>query len=152
MSEFIEMFRRALKRRIKIICEILNKRDGKNYDWRDIEMTFYRNLPTNTQEEMNILNQLWGKLPIKKLYDMMSFVEDSEEMVKEYRDYKIWEAELEAEIAEKMAQATEPDMNPDGIDKYNESDSQDNKESGNEEIEESDIDSQNQDDEEEDDN
>ena len=128
MSEFIEMFKASISRRIKIISEIINKKEGTDYQWQNIEIETYRNLPSNTQEEMNLLNQLWGKLPIKKLYDMMSFVEDSEKMVEEYEEYRIWEAKLEAKVAKIMAEATEEDVQPNAIEDYNEEVTDDNQE------------------------
>lgn len=49
------LFRRGLQRRFELICAILRLM-GYAYDYRDISITFTRNLPVDSSEVVNILN------------------------------------------------------------------------------------------------
>ena len=49
------LFRRGLQRRFELICSILRLM-GQDYDYRDISITFTRNLPVDSSEVVNILN------------------------------------------------------------------------------------------------
>lgn len=117
MSEFEEIFKDAMRRRNKIIAQILNKRDKRNYDWKSIDMTMFRNLPSNTNEELNFVNQAREILPLEDLYEQLSFVTDAKEEVAKYERDQIRQAKLDAEIAKIMSEATMDDMNSD--DPYN---------------------------------
>lgn len=48
-------FRYGLQRRFELICAILRLM-GQDYDYRDISITFTRNLPVDSSEVVNILN------------------------------------------------------------------------------------------------
>ena len=48
-------FRYGLQRRFELICAILSLM-GQDYDYRDISITFTRNLPVDSSEVVNILN------------------------------------------------------------------------------------------------
>lgn len=110
MSEFEEIFKDAMRRRNKIIAQILNKRDNRNYDWKSIDMTMFRNLPSNTNEELNFVNQAREILPLEDLYEQLSFVTDAKEEVAKYEADQIRQAKLDAEIAKIMSEATANDM------------------------------------------
>jgi SPP1 family phage portal protein len=113
MSEFEETFKEAIKRRNQIISQILNYRDGRSYNFRNIDVTMFRNLPTNTNEELNFANQTREILPLEKIYEELSFVNDAKQMVKLYEEDQIRQAKLEAKIAEIMAESTQKDMQSD---------------------------------------
>ena len=49
------LFRRGLQRRFELICSILRLM-GQDYDYRNISITFTRNLPVDSSEVVNILN------------------------------------------------------------------------------------------------
>lgn len=49
------LFRRGLQKRFELICSILRLM-GQTFDYRDIEITFTRNLPANTDEIVNVIN------------------------------------------------------------------------------------------------
>lgn len=49
------LFRRGLQKRFELICSILRLM-GQDYDYRDISITFTRNLPVDSSEVVNILN------------------------------------------------------------------------------------------------
>ncbi len=52
-------FKRALQKRIRLITEIFNKFD-KNYDYKEIDITFKRNIPVNVKEAVEIAGMLLG--------------------------------------------------------------------------------------------
>lgn len=50
-------FKKGIQRRLEIICRYLNFL-GNNYDWRDIDIKFQRNLPVNDKENVEIVTML----------------------------------------------------------------------------------------------
>jgi SPP1 family phage portal protein len=48
-SSIVANMTKALQRRIELICEILTLTGGEEM-WRDVNITFTRNLPVNTLE------------------------------------------------------------------------------------------------------
>lgn len=68
-------FKRGLQRRIKLITNILNMQD-KNYDWRDVEIQFTRNLPQNIKELAEIVSDLLGIVDNETLLSLLPFVEN----------------------------------------------------------------------------
>lgn len=68
-------FKRALQRRIELITNILNIKGG-NYDWRDIQIIFTRNIPQNVVEIAQMINSLRGLLSNETLISQLPFVED----------------------------------------------------------------------------
>jgi SPP1 family phage portal protein len=71
-------FKKGLQRRIELITNILNVRGG-NYDWRDIKITFTRNMPTNAKEIVEMVNMLRGFLSNKTLISQLPFIGDVNE-------------------------------------------------------------------------
>jgi SPP1 family phage portal protein len=110
MSEYEEIFKDAMRRRNKIIAQLLNATERKNYNWRNIDLTMFRNLPTNTNEELNFVNQAREILPLEKIYEELSFVTDPKQMIKDYEADQIRQAKLDAKVAEILAEATNKDM------------------------------------------
>lgn len=113
MSEFEEVFKDAMQRRAKIISQILNRTQNKNYDWRSVDLTMFRNLPTNTNEELNFVNQAKEILPLEKIYEELSFVTDAKEMVEMFEQDQIRQAKLEAKISKILSEETQNDMTSD---------------------------------------
>lgn len=75
-------FKRALQRRIELICNVLNLKGG-NYDWREIEIQFSRNLPQNELETVQIVGMLKGIISDDTLMSIIPYVDDpSNEMEK----------------------------------------------------------------------
>ena len=69
--------RKALQRRIELICAIGNiKGDNLNFD--DVKITFTRNLPTNLTETAQVVNSLRGLVSDQTLLSLLPFVEDSQ--------------------------------------------------------------------------
>ncbi len=75
-------FKRALQRRIELICNVLNLKGGK-YDWREIEIQFARNLPQNEFEAVQIAAMLKGIISDDTLLSIIPYIDDpSNEMEK----------------------------------------------------------------------
>ena len=93
-SQKERQFKKALQRRIKLITNILNKQ-GHNYDYRSVQMTFKPNLPTNEKEEIEGVVSLYGTGLVSKdtLRNKLSMVEDAsleEEKIKREQEGDIY--------------------------------------------------------------
>lgn len=64
-------FMKALKTRVRLITNILNVK-GSNYNWKDIEIKFNRNLPINYTEMADSATKLKGILSNKSLITLVS--------------------------------------------------------------------------------
>lgn len=115
MSSYVQVLRKGFKDRCNKIVELINFRDSTNFDSSNIDMTFTRNLPTNINEELNLVNQARDILPLKAIYEMLSFVENPDEMVERYKAWQLELSALEVQKAEIVAKATEDDMIPDSM-------------------------------------
>ena len=76
---------KALQKRIELICGILNMVNGESI-WRDIEITFTRNLPFDYTSVAQLIAQLKGTVSDRTLLSLLPFVSDIDkelEMVKE---------------------------------------------------------------------
>lgn len=69
--------RKALQRRIELICAIGNIK-GDNLSFDDVKITFTRNLPTNLIETAQVVNSLRGLVSDQTLLSLLPFVEDSQ--------------------------------------------------------------------------
>lgn len=75
-------FKKGLQRRIELLFAIAAIKGG-NYDWRAINITFTRNLPTNESEIATMVATLDGIVSAETLLSQIPFVEDvNEEIVK----------------------------------------------------------------------
>ena len=68
---------KALQRRLELICSIM-KLTGDEGSWRDVQITFTRNLPVDTNEIVAIVNSLRGLVSDKTLLAQIPFVSDVE--------------------------------------------------------------------------
>lgn len=66
---------KALQKRIELICEILGMVEGEVM-WRDVEISFTRNLPIDLAEMANLVNQLKGTVSDRTLLALLPFVSD----------------------------------------------------------------------------
>ena len=86
-SGIVANFTKAIQRRIELICNILNLK-ASDAVWRDINITFNRNLPVNLTEIIQIVNTLKGTVSDKTLLAQLPFIKDVEselEAVQEQR-------------------------------------------------------------------
>ena len=80
--------RKALQKRIELLCEILNLKGGEAM-WRDVKIQFTRNLPVNVEETTTIVNSLRGLVSDETLLSLLPFINDPTaemEKVKEQQD------------------------------------------------------------------
>ena len=67
--------RKALQKRIELLCEILNLKGGETM-WRDVKIQFTRNLPVNVEETTTIVNSLRGLVSDETLLSLLPFITD----------------------------------------------------------------------------
>lgn len=86
-SAIVANMTKALQKRIELICEILSLTEGtKEATWRDISITFTRNLPADLLDIAQTINQLRGVVSDKTLISLLPFVKDADkeaELLKE---------------------------------------------------------------------
>ena len=68
-------FKTGLKRRVKLITIILNLTGG-NYDYRDINVKFIRNIPQNILELVQITEKLSGVVDDESILALLPFIDD----------------------------------------------------------------------------
>lgn len=75
-SAIVANMTKALQRRIELICEILAL-TGSEELWRDVNITFTRNLPVNVLESAQIVNSLRGIVSDETLLSQIPFITDA---------------------------------------------------------------------------
>lgn len=70
-------FKKGLQRRIELIFNILDLY-GSKYDWRGIDITFTRNLPTNDLEIADLVNKLRGLVSDETLITQLPFIDNAQ--------------------------------------------------------------------------
>jgi len=68
-------FKKALQRRIELICNYLGT-IGPKYDWRDISISFTRNVPENSDEIATMITKLRGIVSDETLISRLPFIDD----------------------------------------------------------------------------
>jgi SPP1 family phage portal protein len=69
-------FKKGLQRRIELIAGMLDTKSRGRIDFRDIDIAFTANIPANTQEQSEIVKNLWGLVSQKSLLSLLPFVTD----------------------------------------------------------------------------
>lgn len=85
--------RKALQRRIEIICSIISLTDTERL-WRDVDITFTRNLPTDMSDTVNMVNSLRGLVSTRTLLQLLPFVTDVDAELEELKAEKEENMEL----------------------------------------------------------
>ncbi|WP_117161444.1 phage portal protein [Paraliobacillus sp. X-1268] len=83
------IFEKTLKKRLKLFCEWLDKAKNKQYDWRDIQVSFTRNVPVDEASIVTMVKELQGILPNEELISWLPRVTNppvSIERLKEEKD------------------------------------------------------------------
>jgi SPP1 family phage portal protein len=77
-SAIVARFTKAIQRRIELICNVVNlKSESANeHIWRDINISFVRNLPVNITETIQLVNSLKGIVSDATLLSQIPFVDD----------------------------------------------------------------------------
>lgn len=86
-SAIVANMTKALQKRIELICEVLNLTDGVAM-WRDIKIAFTRNLPENTLETAQMVNQLRGLVSDETLLSQIPFITNPTEEVERVKEQK----------------------------------------------------------------
>ncbi len=84
---------KALQKRLELICEILNLTSGEQM-WRDVEVTFTRNLPVDLAETANLVNTLKGTVSDRTLLSLLPFVSDIDKELEMVEESKLRNIEL----------------------------------------------------------
>lgn len=84
---------KALQKRLELICEILNLTSGEQM-WRDVEITFTRNLPVDLAETANLVNTLKGTVSDRTLLSLLPFVSDIDKELEMVEESKLRNIEL----------------------------------------------------------
>lgn len=92
---------KALQKRIELICSILGMVEGEVM-WRDVEITFTRNLPIDLAETANLINQLKGTVSDRTLLSLLPFVSDIDKELEMLEETKAKNVELYAFTSEHM--------------------------------------------------
>ena len=87
--------KKALQKRIELICGILNLVGGGGEElWREAQITFTRNLPSDLTQTVQIVNQLRGIVSQETLLTLLPFVQDVDEEMKRVKAEKEESMEL----------------------------------------------------------
>lgn len=73
-------FKKALQRRIELICNILNLMGG-DYDYTLFDMTFTRNIPVNATEAADLVNKISGIVSEETALSQLPFITDVQEEI-----------------------------------------------------------------------
>lgn len=84
---------KALQKRIELICSILGMVEGEVM-WRDVEISFTRNLPVDLAEMANLVNTLKGTVSDRTLLALLPFVSDIDKELEMVEKTKAKNAEL----------------------------------------------------------
>lgn len=68
-------FKKAIQRRIELICNYLST-IGVKYDWRDVDISFNRNVPENSDEIADMIGKLRGIVSDGTLISRLPFIDD----------------------------------------------------------------------------
>lgn len=74
-SGIVARFTKAIQRRIELICNVLNLK-ASDAVWRDIQISFVRNVPVNITETIQLVNSLKGTVSDATLLSQIPFVDD----------------------------------------------------------------------------
>lgn len=71
-------FKKALQRRVELIANILNLLGG-SYDYKDVKMTFRRNMPQNISEMATVISTLRGFISDHTLMEYLPNIENAQD-------------------------------------------------------------------------
>lgn len=79
-------FRVGLRKRRELITRILNAKNGKYWDFRDIKEEFTRNLPQNDKENVETVLSAAEYISRRTLFEQLSFITDVDEELKRIQE------------------------------------------------------------------
>lgn len=86
-SAIVARFTKAIQKRIELICNILNIK-ASDALWRDVQVNFVRNLPSNTAEIIQMVNSLTGIVSDKTLLSQLDFIQDVDAEIEAVQEQK----------------------------------------------------------------
>lgn len=92
-SSIVARFKKALQRRVELICNILNLKATEAV-WRDININFVRNLPVNITEVITMVNALKGLVSDNTLLAQIPFITDVQAEIEALQEQKKAELSL----------------------------------------------------------
>ena len=87
-SNFEAKFRKAIARRMELLCNILAIKHNKDYNFTDIEAVFTRNTPANITESANIVKSLYGIVSDETLLSLLPFIQDVQQEMDKLEESK----------------------------------------------------------------
>lgn len=81
-------FKKGLQRRIELLFNIAALKGSTGYDWRAIDITFTRNLPTNESEIATMVSTLDGIVSNETLLAQIPFVENVQDEIERLKEQK----------------------------------------------------------------
>ena len=78
-------FTKGLRRLYKVSASYWNKFSTK-VDPLKITFEFTRKLPSDLLYAAELLNKLWGKLPVTEIYKLLPFIDDPKEIFEQYKE------------------------------------------------------------------
>ena len=81
------LMKKALQRRIEILCGVATLKMGEEV-YRDIEITFTRNIPADEAALINMINSLKGTVSDETLLGLLPFIPDVEKELEKVRAQK----------------------------------------------------------------
>lgn len=88
-STFEAKFRKAIARRMELLCKILAIKHNRDYDFTDIEAVFTRNTPANITESANIVKSLYGIVSDETLLSLLPFITDVQKELEAIEEAKV---------------------------------------------------------------
>ncbi|WP_243356887.1 phage portal protein [Bacillus litorisediminis] len=80
------IFEKALKKRLKFFCEWLKLAKNKDWDYRDIAISFVRNVPVDEVSIANMVRDLQGILPNEELVSWLPRVNNPSASIQKLKD------------------------------------------------------------------
>ena len=90
-ASILNNFKKALQRRLELLAETLMESEAL---WRDVDITFTRNLPINTTDIAQEINQLRGLVSDRTLLAQIPFISDVEAEMEEIQRQKLENLEV----------------------------------------------------------
>lgn len=85
VAGIMDYFKKALQKRIELLAEIIKLVNGEEL-WRDIEIEFHRNIPTDLSSVAQQINQFRGLVSDETLLSQIPFVTNVEEELKKIKE------------------------------------------------------------------
>ena len=111
MSKKERKWKKSIQRMLELITNVINAKNNKNFDYRDVKLTFTRALPTNVTEMADMVAKLNGILSDETLISQLSFVENAKEEMQ--RKQKEDEGKMQAMDIYRDSNISDPNLEKD---------------------------------------